>query len=340
MTTESSGAVYPLLSKPVFKVKIWGGRRLESLYGKDLPDGVRIGESWEVADLAEGASAIANGPLQGKTLTDVVALWSESLVGTAWSTERFPLLVKLLDANDDLSIQVHPSEEDCRESFPEHHSKDESWIIVDADEGGRVLHGFNNGVTREEFSRRIKGDTVVDCLRSVPVQPGDALRIAPGTVHAVCSGVAILEIQQPSDSTFRVYDYGRLDDAGNPRDLHVDEATQVTNLDSGPALIEIHTRAFSWGNHETLVNCDAYRIERFDVRGAAVWMVDPRSTQTLTVLQGAAVVSGGAGKVEARAGDTVILPATIGRVALSCSELSLFALAGAGGGALMSSAAL
>ncbi|MCX7045556.1 MAG: class I mannose-6-phosphate isomerase [Candidatus Sumerlaeota bacterium] len=333
---------YPLLCRPLYQPKIWGGRRLETLFGKDLPSGEKIGESWETADLPEGVSTIANGPLVGRPLADALAQWNGALIGSAWRPPpaRFPLLVKLVDAEDDLSIQVHPSNEDCRGLPPGCHGKDESWIILDAEPGGCVLHGFNPGVTFEDFKLRLKEGSLNACLRAVPVRKGDALRVAPGTVHALCRGVVVLEIQQPSDTTFRIYDYGRLGADGKPRLLHLQEAEKVMRFDAVSSLLQPRAHIFPWGRHEIIVDCPAYRIERFDVRGMTPWTVNPQSFQAMFVAQGKARLTGAGETLELQAGDTVVLPAAIGRVTLTCPERAQIILAGASGAPLMSSAAL
>ena len=337
MSSPSTEPVYPLLCRPVLKSKIWGGRRLETLLGMKLPSGEKIGEAWIAADLPEGASRIGNGPLEGKMLTEAVKAWGEDLTGDAWTEKkRFPLLVKLLDAEDDLSVQVHPGEEDCRRYFPNHHSKDESWIILHSEPGGRVLHGFRPGATLADFKRCLESGDVGECLRPVAVKQGDALRIAPGTVHALCRGVVLLEIQQPSDSTFRVHDYGRLGDDGKPRALHVIEAQRVVKFDSAPALLTPSRRLRPWGVCEILVDGPAYRIERFTAKGHVVWAVDPRSVQVLIVLSGAATLAAGEMSLRPKTGESVILPARIGRVCLECPTTTTFILTGAGGVSLMS----
>ncbi|NQU42912.1 class I mannose-6-phosphate isomerase [bacterium] len=331
---------YPLLCEPVLKAKVWGGRRLEELLGLDLPEGRKIGEAWVVADLHQGSSTVANGPRAGETLSAVTADWGEDLIGPAWRGKptggRFPLLIKFLDAQDNLSVQVHPDEAACRDLFPNDFSKDESWVILNVEEGGTILHGFVPGTTRADFDRLLAEDAVVDCMRSVRVRPGEFYRVEPGMVHALCKGVAILEIQEPSDSTFRIYDYNRPGDDGRPRALHVNAARQVLRFEAaGSTPGARRPVAASWGTHEVLVDVPAYRIERLDLRGEFSWSVDPRSAQVLIVLEGGASARAGGEEIILKRGSTLILPATVGEVEVRAADGPLrLVLAGAGGVAM------
>jgi mannose-6-phosphate isomerase len=335
MTTTPSA--YPLLCKPVLKPKIWGGRKLEKLFGMELPPGRKIGEAWIVADLAEGSSLVANGALAGQTLSEAARLWGESLIGPAWrgkpTAGRFPLLVKFLDAQDDLSIQVHPDETACKAFFPRDFSKDESWVVLDSEPGGSILHGFKDGVTLADFDRLLAEGNVVESMWCIEVKPGDLFRVAPGMAHALRKGVAILEIQEPSDSTFRIYDYGRTGEDGKPRPLHVDAARRVMCFGKDqPAPPRPVVSDVPWGLHTRMVDVAAYRIEKLQMRSEVSWTVDPRSAQALILLGGGLRLESGAGPLALKAGDAVILPATLGGVRTAPQGAEAEAvLAGAGG---------
>jgi len=320
--------LYPLVCRPLLVERLWGGRRLARLYGKPLPADTLVGEAWEVADLPAGASTIANGPLEGRTLTHVSAELGADLIGTAWPAGRFPLLVKLLDAADDLSVQVHPSADDCARWFPDARSKDESWVVVDAEPGARVYYGCQPGTTHAAFEAHLAAGTLLDVLQPVAVQPGDVLRVAPGTVHALGRGVAVLEVQEPSDTTYRLYDYGR------GREVHVAQGARVTRITTGAARLRPLAREAEWGAHELLVDVPAYRLERLTAEAVLAWRVDPRSAQVLTLLEGAALLRADETELRLNAGDTVILPARLGGVALTPLEALVGVLAGAGGGLL------
>ncbi|MFG0260002.1 MAG: type I phosphomannose isomerase catalytic subunit, partial [Phycisphaerales bacterium JB041] len=250
---------YVLTFEPILKAKVWGGRRLERL-GKPLPAGVDVGESWEIADLASTSagggggdaarSVISNGPLAGRTLHEAMDLWGERLLGRAARSAAggFPLLVKFLDAREHLSVQVHPSPEYAR-AHPDAHLKTECWYVVDAEPGSVIYKGVRPGVTRTDFERALRagqGGGVVELLDAVPALVGDCHNLPSGTLHALGAGVLVAEVQTPSDTTFRVYDwaaeFGR---AG--RELHVEQA--LACIDFSPAAAGVRG---SHGGSETL----------------------------------------------------------------------------------------
>lgn len=227
-----------LAMRPRFVEKLWGGARIARLHAKGRPGhsppaGASVGESWEVADLPEGSSMVDGGPLAGLTLTEVVSRFGRDVVGDVApaldGTLRFPLLVKLIDASDDLSVQVHPGEDYARQHAGTS-SKDEAWLVVDAAPGARVLHGTNPGVDAAALRAALDAGTVDRALREVKVVSGDVLRVEPGTLHAVGKGCLLLEVQQPSDTTFRLWDWGRVDKDGRPRALHVEQAFAVARF--------------------------------------------------------------------------------------------------------------
>ncbi|MEM1347907.1 MAG: type I phosphomannose isomerase catalytic subunit [Myxococcota bacterium] len=309
-------APYVMRSAPHFVRKVWGGRKLATAFHKRLPDDARYGESWEVADLPSGASRIANGSLAGRTLTDAVALLGDALLGThAPNPERFPLLVKLLDARDDLSVQVHPGERHLH-LFEGARSKDECWLILHADPGASVLHGCREPMDRATFARRATDGTLVDALRRVPVSPGDVLRIAPGTVHSICAGVALLEIQQPSNTTFRLYDYQRPGLDGRMRPLHLQEGCQVCCMEQAKDQVTLTPTARDHDGVEVLelVTTPSYCVEALTLPDAPMtWRIAPQSVQVVYIKSGTCVL----GEERFTRGETAILPASLGSVRAS-----------------------
>ena len=273
MTHKALPQLYPLLFEPIYKAKVWGGRRFATL-GRDLPgdENHLIGESWELVDLDQTSlsgggggqerSRVVNGPLAGCTLAHVMDCYGEHLMGRLRRTEsgEFPLLVKFLDAHDNLSVQVHPSRS-YSDTHPEAHLKSEAWYIVDAVEGAVIYKGVKPTVTAEQFREGIENGTVEGMMIAVPVKAGDCHYLPSGTCHALGAGILVAEVQTPSDTTFRVYDWGR-----SGRELHVEQA--MACIQFGPytaEMIQGEKRSHIAGMFTTitrLVTCDHFRIEK------------------------------------------------------------------------------
>jgi mannose-6-phosphate isomerase len=226
-------SLYPLTFAPALRDYIWGGRNLESVYGRRLPPG-RTAESWEISGHPTASTVVDAGPLRGKSLPDILAVYGVDLVGTraGWALERnrFPLLIKLLDAEKRLSVQVHPTDEYALAHEDGELGKTEMWYVLHARPGAQLILGLQSGVTPEQFRRAIADNSLNKCLHHLPVKAGDAVFVPSGTLHAILEGVIIAEIQQNSDTTYRVYDWGRLGADGQPRALHVEQALAVTDF--------------------------------------------------------------------------------------------------------------
>ncbi len=236
--------------------RMWGGRCLESEFGKKLPPNTRIGESWEIVDRPEAQSVIANRPLNGRTLHE---LWTQNrhdIFGDVPETPRFPLLIKLLDAQERLSLQVHPPEKVAAKFGGE--PKTEFWYVAAADPGAELFLGFREPITREQFKRALDKGTVEDCVQKIRVKAGDAMFLPGGRLHAVGGGNLLVEIQQNSDTTYRVFDWNRVDATGKARQLHVDQALQCIDFtDVGPHLIE--------PNGEVLIKHELFEIQKWNL---------------------------------------------------------------------------
>ena len=222
---------YPLKFFPVYKDYIWGGRNLE-LLGRRLPAG-KVAESWEVSGHPDGVSIIANGEYRGMTLPEFLRRFGSRAAGRACSQAYagdFPLLVKLIDAEQRLSVQVHPDDEYAALYERGQRGKNEMWYIISAAPGAQIVYGLRPGITREKLARAIEEERVEDCLRTIGVQAGDVIDIPPGTVHALGAGIVLAEIQQSSNLTYRIYDYGRRDARGNLRPLHIEQALKVIDF--------------------------------------------------------------------------------------------------------------
>jgi len=303
----------PLKFKEIPKGKVWGDERLRTLFGKPFPAGVHIGESWEVSAHGEDVSVVAEGPLEGRTLADLAAEDPPALLG-GLSTRKggaFPLLIKLLDTRSALSVQVHPSDELAREMGVDDAGKTEAWHVLHADPGAVMFHGLQHGVDREAFEQMIRDDRVERALRCFPVRPGDTIFCPAGTVHAIGAGLTLFEIQQSSDTTFRVFDWGRLEDPANPRPLHIEESLRAINFgDQPPRYMEPEQVPVASGECERLVVCPKFEIQRWRFAGRTS-VAAPDSFEILCIAAGACVVSAGGESLRLKASDSVLFPAVV-----------------------------
>ncbi|TGK95790.1 mannose-6-phosphate isomerase [Leptospira brenneri] len=218
-----------LFLNPQYKEKIWGGRKFETKLGRNIPEG-QIGESWEVSVYGTEISRIQNLEFQNLSLTDLIRKAPNEILGKPFSQSGLPLLVKVIDAKEKLSVQVHPDDEYALKYDPNSNGKKECWYVLSADPGAELVVGFDTNTSREEYESLVKQNLGETILRKWKVKPGDVFLLNPGTIHAIGGGVLLLEVQQSSDSTYRVYDYGRLGDDGNPRELHLEKALAVLNF--------------------------------------------------------------------------------------------------------------
>lgn len=246
----------PIVFEPLFMERVWGGRHLETLYGKELPGG-RVGESWEVVDRAEAQSVVHTGPLRGKTLHELWTDYRPEIFGSrAMESPRFPLLFKLLDARERLSVQVHPPAAVAPSLHGE--PKTEMWYMVNSDPGADIFAGLQAGITRGQFEAALAGGTVEQMVHRIKVAAGDCIFIPSGRVHAIGAGNVIVEVQQNSDTTYRVFDWNRVGLDGHARELHIRESlASIDFTDFEPAL----QRA----EGETLVRCDYFQVDRWEL---------------------------------------------------------------------------
>jgi mannose-6-phosphate isomerase len=308
---------YPLLFEPMLKTKVWGGRTLER-FGKTLPPGELVGESWELADLPgsirDGRSRIINGPLKGQTLRDAIRDHGRAILGQASTSADggFPLLIKYLDARQNLSVQVHPSRTYAN-VHPDSHLKSEAWVVIHADPGAVIYKGIKPGVTAAEFARHIQTNEVVDDLIAIPVQPGDCHYLPSGTCHALGAGILVAEVQTPSDTTFRVYDWGRPSGAG--RELHIQQALEC--IDFGfqpPNPPNPYKPTFRDGLRITpLTETEYFRIDRVDSIDSTEWAIATleRPEVWMMVKGRGGIQPFGADLVDLESGATTLLPAAL-----------------------------
>ncbi len=312
---------YPLRFRPILKERVWGGRALATRFGREIPPGLKVGEAWEIVDRPADSSVAENGPLAGRTLHELCERHGRELLGAnAPQDDRFPLIVKLLDPNDRLSVQVHPTA-----SYVKHHpeaeaTKNEMWYAVAAGPGAQIIHGLKEGVTIERFSATLETGQVEPLLRFVPVEAGKFYYIPSGLIHALLPGSLMVEIQQNADTTFRLYDWGRLGLDGEPRTLHVAEAIETAeSFLADPALAQYENLAPARpaGGVECVggLACTSFRVEELHISpGSARLLLDPRSFTVVVSVRGslrAACVEGAAVVTRLGEGDTALVPAGV-----------------------------
>ena len=308
--------VYPLIFKPIFKPKIWGGRKLETLLDKSLPAGEKIGESWEVADLEDDQSLVANGPLAGRGLGDLVKDWGTSLIGRAELFEgRFPLLIKFLDANANLSVQVHPDETMAKRLGGRVRVKNEAWYVLDAEPEGFIYRGLKPGTDAESLRKAIEDQSVESLLNRIAVRKGHCYYLPSGTIHALGAGVIVAEVQTPSDVTYRVYDFNRIEPStGKPRELHVAQALECTSFSDGSTPEENQQHVASvWTTVTSLVRCESFTIERVRMVEGVEQAFGYDELVIWIVLEGSGMINheGPGGPVTFKTGDSIVIPADL-----------------------------
>lgn len=308
---------YPLLMQAPVKDYIWGGTKLRKKYNK-ASDAERLAESWELSCHRDGPSVIANGPARGMTLEQYIREEGRELLGSkARSFENFPIMIKLIDARDNLSVQVHPDNEYALKNEGEY-GKTEMWYIIDAEPGAELLYGVERKITARELSDSLQNGTITDLCHHAPVKKGDVFFIPAGTIHAIGKGILLAEVQQNSNTTYRLYDYGRLGNDGRPRQLHVKQGSEVCSLEPLPLKDKRETvRLSDTCSGELLASCDYFTTYSVNVNGSAGLAADDSSFQTFTVLEGAITLTAGDTSLEMAAGQTVFLPAGMGSYSLT-----------------------
>ena len=316
--------LYPFTFHPIFKERVWGGREIERRYGKKLPSGVPIGESWEISDRPGDTSVIVNGPWAGKDLRWLMENHARALLGDAKPAgqNRFPLLCKILDAREKLSLQVHPPAKIAAELGGE--PKTEMWWIADAAPGAELYVGLKHGVTRAELERKIGDGSVAECFHRLPVKAGDAMFLPSGRVHAIGAGIVLFEIQQNSDTTYRVFDWNRMGQDGRPRELHV--AASLASMDFNdfePTLVpgrfagdEIKSRP--------LVNSPLFNVEALEMKTGAELNLKPRKLQIIAAVCGSAEINSGPTSVNLAAGQFCLVPASLTQTRVSAESDAAF----------------
>lgn len=304
---------YPLQFQPEFKERVWGGRALER-FGFAVPEG-RIGEAWTIGDHPNGTTKVMNGELAGKGLDEIRSLYGRDFFGSKGysGNARFPLLIKLLDCQDDLSVQVHPN--DHYAGLPQGElGKTEMWYVLDAKPDAKIIYGLEPGVTRETLAAAIEKGTIMDCLHEVSVKAGDCFYIPAGTVHALCAGVLVAEIQQNSDTTYRLYDYNRMGLDGKLRELHVEDSLNVIAYE-GSGATRMTTELAASGEWLTMVDSPYFVTEKGRVDGTWELTTHCDSFVVHIICEGEGHIRWADGSIAAKPGDCFLIPANLGAYA-------------------------
>lgn len=318
--------MYPLLLDPPIKNYIWGGRRLIDDF-KFNCDSEKAAEAWLLSCHFDGESAVKNGSLAGLTLSEAIENFGDDCLGeNGKNFSYFPLLIKLIDAKDRLSLQVHPDDEYALRVENEY-GKNEMWYIVDCEENAKIVYGLKRDVTAYELETRIRSNSILDICNLVPVKKGDAFFIPAGTLHAIGKGILIAEVQQNSNTTYRVSDYGRIGADGRPRELHVDKALDVINRSKTeiPQFNKDDLMIYPFGTVKNLVSCDLFTSDLLELNGKA-GLAEEKSFLSIVLLDGDATLSFAGGMLRLKKGDSVFVPAKLrielsGKASIICSHV-------------------
>lgn len=308
--------MYPIKLEPVFKEIVWGGNRLESDYSYES-DLKNIAEAWVLTARSEGDNVIKNGEFAGTSFTKFIKENKELLGRKGEKYSEFPLLIKFIDANKDLSVQVHP-DDDYAALHENSYGKTEAWYILDCEEGAELIYGFNKKISSEEFRKSIEDNTFLDYVNKVKVKKGDVFFIKSGTLHAIGGGILLAEVQQSCNTTYRVYDYGRLVD-GKPRELHVDKAIDVTVTDVPERNGNADGKAVKCGDAVVteLCSCEFFKMTSLELSGRHTIDVLDDSFLSVLILAGKGSITVDGSVVSVKKGDSIFIPAGSGEVALS-----------------------
>lgn len=299
----------PQRLSPAFKDYLWGGRRLVTEFNKKC-DFDKVAESWELSTHKDGSSVITGGELDGMLFRDYIEKYKDQVLGkNALAFDFFPILIKFIDAKDSLSIQVHPDDEYALKTEGEY-GKTEMWYILDCDEGAGLYYGFKHEISKDEFLERIKNNTITEVLNRVEVKKGDVFFIEAGTVHAIGAGIVICEIQQNSNTTYRVYDFDRRDKFGNARELHIDKAAEVSTL----APVE---KKSDFSDNETLASCKYFTVKKAVVNGVKSFKTDALCFTSVIVTNGIGELKMDGYSFDLNKGDSIFIPAQDGEYTVS-----------------------
>ena len=301
--------LYPMILKPFVSETIWGGRKLIEEYHVET-EKANAAEGWMLSCHPSGFGSIANGELAGVSLPDTVAKYPEICGKNAENFSDFPILIKFIDARDDLSVQVHPTKEYC-ELTGKGQSKTECWYIIDCDEDAHLILGFKDKISPEQFKDAIENNTLTEYVDKVKVKKGDFFFIESGTLHAICKGILLAEVQESSNTTYRIYDYNRVGNDGKPRELHVADGVAVTKLEKYTQP-DFSNPALSRDGKKLLADCPLFKTWKLDIGGGFTDTADESSFVSLLVLDGEGSLECCGETLNLIKGDSIFIPANAG----------------------------
>lgn len=319
--------IYPLKFKPVYKEKVWGGQKLKTVLNKDIPNNVHIGESWELVDRGNDVSIIKNGYLSSKTIREAIKDLGSDLIGTKNRLNqfnRFPLLIKFLDSSEKLSVQVHPDDALAKKFKEQDTGKSEMWYVIQADPNTKIVYGCDSSLKKQNhldgFSKNME-----KLLNFVSIEEGDLIFIPAGQVHALLGGCVILEIQQNSDVTYRLYDWGRMGLDGKPRELHLKKAMDSMKLrkprNSYQKVLAIKEK------NSKLIECDYFKTNLINIRKPYTDICDKSTYKILIPIAGKGSITYKDGDISAQKGDLILMPASLGKFTINPSpEMKLISI--------------
>ena len=308
--------MYPIKLNPVFKEIVWGGERLKNGYGFES-DLNNIAEAWVLSARNDGDNTVKNGEYANKSFTELIKNHPEFLGKKGEKYNEFPLLIKFIDAKSDLSIQVHPDDDYAR-IHENSLGKTEAWYVLDCSDDAELIYGFNKEITKEEFEKSIKDNSFLNHVNKVKVKKGDIFFIEAGTLHAIGGGILLAEVQQNCNTTYRVYDYGRLVD-GKPRELHIEKALDVTNTLPPVRSAEAEGKEEVIGDAKVqkLCSCEFFTMTSLKLNGKYEYNCDNSSFLSVLILDGSGSITAGNTAVSVKKGDSIFIPANSGNVVLS-----------------------
>lgn len=311
--------LYPIKFTPIYKSKIWGGSKLNEVYSRHIT-ATDIGEAWEISCRSDGMCSVANGPLQGMPFGRLLETYGSAITGTRIPHDKFPLLLKILDVNTDLSVQVHPGADYIASNhLIDAEEKNEMWYVLNAEDNATMISGLKQGVTREKLYESIQNGKIEACLERSAVKTGDVIMIKSGCVHAACAGMLLYELQQSSDTTYRLYDYGRRDSHGNKRQLDIDKALDAINYSQSCVEFVDIPEYIQRPDYKirTLIKNKTFCIDEVLLEDGLLRFRNNKNFGMYTAIKGNAIVRSNAVELEIKEGESVFIPACLTRYVIS-----------------------